>query len=121
MLLSPTEAAAIEACVARVEARTGVPLVHVVMILGVAAASALLAVFVPGFARLFLRPVRRHLEVRHYARSLFLTRELFKTRERNGVLLLISRFERQVEILPDTGLHDRVSEGDWRTVIARMT
>ncbi len=168
MLLSPSEAAAIEACVARVEARTGVPvvaavidkadtyielpwkafalgasvaalavvageglrpdwltahvaLVHVVMILGVAAASALLAVFVPSFARLFLRPARGHLEVRHYARSLFLTRELFETRERNGILLLISRFERQVDILPDTGLHDRVSEGDWRAVIVRMT
>ena len=96
-------------------------LIHATTILGAAAASALLAVFVPPFARLFLRPTRRDLEVRQHAQSLFLTRELFKTRGRTGVLILVSVFERRVEILPDTGLHTRVSEADWGSVIARMT
>ena len=32
----------------------------------------------------------------------------------------MSRFERKVEILPDVGLHDRVSEADWGEVMARM-
>jgi putative membrane protein len=95
--------------------------VHATTILATAAASALLAVFVPPFARLFLRASRRDLEVRQYAQSLFLTRELFKTRGRTGVLILVSLFERQVEILPDTGLHARLSEADWASVIARMT
>jgi putative membrane protein len=94
---------------------------HTTTILGTAAASALLAVFVPPFARLFLRATRRDIEVRQYAQSLFLTRELFKTRGRTGVLILVSLFERQVEILPDTGLHARVSEEDWASAIARMT
>jgi putative membrane protein len=96
-------------------------LLHVVAILGVAVACALLAVFVPAFGRLFLRATRRDIEVRHYAQSLFLTRELFRTRQRTGVLVLISLFERRIEILPDTGLHDRVSEADWRGVVSRMT
>jgi putative membrane protein len=96
-------------------------LLHAVTILGAAAASALLAVFVPAFGRLFLRATRRELEVRHHAQSLFLTRELFRTRQRTGVLVLVSLFERRIEILPDTGLHDRVSEADWRAVIAPMT
>jgi len=96
-------------------------LIQVTMILGAAAASALLTIFVPPFARLFLRATRRDLEVRQHAQSLFLTRELFKTRGRTGVLILVSLFERRVEILPDTGLHARVSEADWDSVIARMT
>ena len=96
-------------------------LIHATTILGVAAASALLAVFVPPFARLFLRPTRRDLEVRQHAQSLFLTRELFKTRGRTGVLILVSLFERRVEILPDIGLHARISEAEWKAVIARMT
>ncbi len=96
-------------------------LIHATTILGAAAASALLAVFVPPFARLFLRATRRDLEVRQHAQSLFLTRELFKTRGRTGVLILVSLFERRVEILPDTGLHARVSEANWESVIARMT
>ncbi len=96
-------------------------LIHATTILGAAAASALLAVFVPPFARLFLRATRRDLEVRQHAQALFLTRELFKTRGRTGVLILVSLFERRVEILPDTGLHARVSKEDWGSVIARMT
>jgi putative membrane protein len=52
---------------------------------------------------------------------LFLRHELFKTRERNGVLILVSCFERRVEILADTGLHRCVAEREWRPIIARMT
>ena len=89
-------------------------------ILGVAVACALAAVFVHPFARLFLGRHRRDLEVRQHAQSLFLTRELFATGSRTGVLILVSVFERRIEILPDTGLHARVGEADWRTVVERM-
>ena len=94
---------------------------HVVTILGIGATSALLAVFVPPYARLFLTRLRRDTEVRHYAESMFLRRELFDTRGRNGILLLVCMFERKVEIRADTGLHGRVGEPQWRSVIARMT
>jgi putative membrane protein len=96
-------------------------LVHAVVMLGVGGASALFAVFVPAFGRLFLRATRSELEVRQYAESLFLRRGLFGTAERTGVLVLVSLFERRVEILPDTGLHGPASEADWGTVVARMT
>src|SRR5512140_2577098 len=48
------------------------------VILGAGAACALLGVFVPPFARLFLRAARGHAEVRQYAQALFLARELFR-------------------------------------------
>lgn len=95
-------------------------LLQTVAVLAVGAAAALLVVFVPAFARLFLRPPRRDLEVRRYAETLFLHRELFATRDRNGVLLLVSLFERKVEILPDRGLAGRISPADWQHVVARM-
>jgi putative membrane protein len=98
-----------------------VALVDTVTILGTGAASALLAVFVPAYGRFFLRSTRRDAEVRRYAEALFLRHELFKTRERNGILILVSCFERKVEILADVGLHRRVSDAEWRPVIARMT
>jgi putative membrane protein len=168
MILTPAEANAIEARVAKVEARTGAQVVaavvgksntypqlpwkafalgaavagfgvvladwlrpdwtigyaallHAVAILGAGATFALLVVFVPAFARLFLRPPRRDLEVRRHAESLFLKRELFGTRERNGVLLLVSLFERRVEIVQDVGFRGRVSAAEWHQAIARMT
>jgi len=78
-------------------------LVAAVTILGVGAVCALAAVFIPAFARLFLRAPRCEVEVREHARSLFLERELFRTRERTGILILVSLFERRIELLPDTG------------------
>jgi putative membrane protein len=98
-----------------------VALMHVLTILGVGGVSALLAIYVPVYARLFLTNLRRDSEVRHYAQSMFLRRELFNTRDRNGILVLVCLFEHKVEILSDTGLHGRVGEPQWRSVIARMT
>ena len=96
-------------------------LIFAVAILGAGAVSALLAVAAPAYARLFLRATRRDLEVRHYAQAFFLRRELFATRGRNGILLLVALFERKVEILPDVGLHARFDRTDGRTVIDAMT
>jgi len=92
-----------------------------VTILGAGGASALLAAFLPAYARLFLRSTRRDAEVRRWAEALFLRHELFGTKRRNGILILVSCFERKVEILADTGLQLIVSEAEWRAVVARMT
>ena len=35
--------------------------------------------------------------------------------------MLVSLFERKVEILPDVGLHERVDAAEWRAVIDAMT
>ncbi len=100
---------------------TSALLLQIAAVLIAGAAAALLAVFVPPFARLFSRPPRREFEVRRYAQTVFLEKELFATRERNGVLLLVSLFEHQVEILPDRGFAPRVGAADWRRVVEKMT
>ncbi len=96
-------------------------LLAVVVTLAAGAAFALLCVGVPGFARFFLDMHRAETEVRQYAQSLFLSREVFATRGRTGILLLVSLFERQVVILPDSGLDKRLSPEAQRTVVGRMT
>ena len=93
----------------------------VVGILAVGAINALLCVFVPGFARIFLDRERAEMETRQYAESLFLTRELFATKKRTGILVLIGLFERQVVLLPDTGLSDHMDQKRLEGIIARMT
>jgi putative membrane protein len=96
------------------------PLLPALVILGAGAVCALLAIFVAPFARLFLRETHRHAAVKVYAEALFLRHELFATRDRMAVLLLVSHFERRVEILADTGLRGRVGEADWQRVIETM-
>lgn len=95
-------------------------LVAVGVTLAAGAALALLTVFVPGFARLFLSAHRAELEVRQYAESLFLAREIFATGGRTGILLLVSLFERQVILLPDKGLNDILLRNAMDDVITPM-
>jgi putative membrane protein len=83
--------------------------------------SALLSLYMPKFARLFLAAHRAEAEVRQYAESLFLSHELFSTRRRTGILLLVSLFERQVILLPDKGLSKRLSQKAMQKIITQMT
>jgi len=96
-------------------------LLAVVSTLATGAACALLCVALPRFARLFLDAHRAEVEVRQHAQSLFLSREVFATRGRTGVLLLVSMFERQVVLLPDTGLDKRLGRKAMHDIVARMT
>jgi putative membrane protein len=75
----------------------------------------------PWFARIFLNAHRSEMEVRQYAESLFLSRQLFATNKRSGILLLVSLFERQVIILPDTGISTLLSREVMQDIISLMT
>ncbi|OGA39653.1 MAG: hypothetical protein A3G24_09465 [Betaproteobacteria bacterium RIFCSPLOWO2_12_FULL_62_13] len=93
----------------------------VVVILGAGAALGLLATFAPPFARLFLDRSRAETEVRQYALAMFLERGVFETRDRIGVLLLVSLFERRIVILPDSGIRRHVSNAQIQAIVAQMT
>jgi len=82
---------------------------------------ALLTVLIPGFAKQFLPAIRAEVEVKQYAQSLFLSRELFATSKRTGILVLISLFERKVVILPDKGLIDQLPTDTMHSMIGVMT
>ena len=93
----------------------------VAIILATGTILVFLTIIFQGFARLFLSDSRRETEVMQYAESLFLSRELFATEDRRGILLLISQFERKVVILPDKGVRDRLSIEVMNNIISKMT
>jgi putative membrane protein len=84
------------------------------------AAPALLAIFAPWFARLFLGRLRAQGELRLYAQSVYLERGVHATRDRVGVLILLSRFEREAVILADAGIRRHVSEAQLAAIAAQM-
>jgi len=94
---------------------------HATAVLGAGALCTLLAMFLPAIGRLLLHRRRTEVEVRQYAESLFLRRALFATRARTGLLVLVSLFERRIEIIADTGFDGRVTSAEWQQVVARMT
>jgi uncharacterized membrane protein len=94
---------------------------NVLPIIGAGAVSAALGAAVPAYARLFVNRFRADSEVRQHAQAMFLTRQLFRTRGRNGVLLLAGLFEHKVEVLADIGFDGRIVEREWHSVVEAMT
>ena len=45
---------------------------------------------------------------------------MFATRERTGVLILLSELEHRVVILGDSGVHARMPAGAWQAHVARI-
>ncbi len=95
-------------------------ILSVALILGTGAVFSLISIFIPRIARLLISGDRKENETFQYAESLFLNRELFATEGRRGVLLLISLFEKQVIILADTGVRNRLNNERIKAIIAGM-
>jgi putative membrane protein len=93
---------------------------NMAFLLGAGAAAAAPTMFWPGYARLFLDRIRAEGEVAQYAKDLFLERELFATKDRNSLLVLISFFEHQVMILSDVGLRGSLGPDTLDKAIAQM-
>jgi len=99
----------------------GIILISFVTTLASGLLLVLLTMLLPGFARLFLMKGRAECEVRQYAESLFLSKEMFLTRERKGILVLVSIFEQKVVLLVDVGIRPLLAAPVMKEIIARMT
>jgi putative membrane protein len=95
-------------------------LISVATILSTGMLFVFLSITFPSFARLFLARHRKETEARQYAESLFLERELFSTKDRSGILMLISKFEKKVVLLADKGVRDRLTTEIMSTIISGM-
>ena len=54
------------------------------------------------------------------AESAFLEEEVFRTRERTGILILLGLWEHRAVILADEGIHRSVPEGEWQALVDRL-
>jgi len=78
---------------------------------------AVLLVFVPGLhLRLIPAPVK-HARASRLAKAQFYQQGVQVTRHHSGVLFFVSLAERYVEIVADKGIHERLGEARWKTII----
>ena len=82
---------------------------------------ALATIWITPFARLFIPAERREVEVRQYAQALFLENELYRTRRRDGILLLVGMLEHQVIVLADRGVAGKLAPDALNRVVAAVT
>ncbi len=77
-----------------------------------------LARFSPVFRRIIIARSAMDTAVHDRAIKAFVDHEVFATKERTGIVLLVSLFENRVEVLGDTGINSKVSSEDWSEVIS---
>jgi len=98
-----------------------VALSHVLPVLAAGLLAAVLVAWVPPLAHLLLGRARAARETRRFAQSLFVERDLGRTKARTAVLLLVARFERRVELIADHGHDGGIGAGEWRSVVEAAT
>lgn len=91
------------------------------MILFVPAGGALgwaLSLRLPALRRWLIGPERLARMAQRRAREAFLEKEVFRTRERIGILLFVSVFEQQVVVLGDSGINAKLKPADWKGIVS---
>jgi putative membrane protein len=96
------------------------PLWPAVAPLAGAAAAWLLASAVPAIERELAGLETMRERVRQRAARAFVAEEVFATRQRTGVLIFLSLFERRVEILCDDGIRALVAPPAWSEISSRL-
>jgi putative membrane protein len=84
------------------------------------AAGALAVLAFPPLKRLFVHPAALQQRVDERAAMAFLSEEVFKTRERTGILIFLSLFERRVRVMGDSGINAKVKQEEWDGVVRIM-
>ena len=75
-----------------------------------------------------IRPIRLALagkaliDRRVAARALeaFVEQEVFDTRDRTGILIFLSLYERRVQVIGDSGINEQVPDGFWTDVVGLL-
>jgi len=73
-------------------------------------------------------PVRRFLagednlieQVHKRAMMAFVEEEVFNTRDRTGILIFVSLFERRIEVIGDAGINQRVKSEEWVDIVLHI-
>lgn len=74
----------------------------------------------PALKHKLIHPDELTAEVKEKALVSFLEQGLHETRDRTGILILISLFEHRVQILADSGINEKVPENTWDEIVATI-
>jgi len=72
------------------------------------------------FIRPFLAANKIDEEVHQRALQAFFAHNLHATRERTGILIMVSLLEHRVEILADSGINAKISADGWQKIVTDM-
>lgn len=77
----------------------------------------IVAQFVPTVGRFLAGKTMLHHRVAQRAAGVFLEEEVFRTRERTGILVFVSLFEHEVVVIGDSGINAKVRQEEWDDIV----
>jgi putative membrane protein len=77
----------------------------------------LLTAYVPTVKRWVAGAEVLDLRTRQRAEIAFLEQEVFRTRDRTGILIFLSLFEHRVVVLSDSGINQKAVPGQWDGIV----
>ena len=80
----------------------------------------LAAALLPPLRRILVAESERDQAVHRRAAEAFIEHEVFATRDRTGILIFLSLFERRVVVLADSGINSRVPQHEWAGIVASV-
>ncbi|RPH37202.1 hypothetical protein EHM92_03310 [bacterium] len=75
---------------------------------------------IPPLKRWFAGNLLMERRVAQRAAEAFVSEEVFKTRERTGIMIFLSILEHKVLVLGDSGINAKVKSEEWDDVVKRI-
>lgn len=88
----------------------------VILILGAQAVGMAAVYFAPMLRRFFAGQRLLDLRVTQRAAEAFVAEEIFRTKDRTGILIFLSLLERKVIVWGDAGINAKVEQSEWDDV-----
>lgn len=76
---------------------------------------------IPPCKRFFAGRALMERRTAQRAAEAFVSEEIFKTRDRTGILIFISVFERNVLVIGDSGISAKVGKEEWQGIVGHIT
>jgi len=88
--------------------------------IGAGGLGTVLVAMIPALKRFFAGQDLIDHRVALRAADAFIAEEVFKTRDRTGILIFLSLEEHKVLVVGDRGINDKVERSEWEDVVARI-
>ncbi len=96
-------------------------LITIILTILAAGSLGLLSVhLIHGLKRFFAGKDLIMRRVSQRAAQAFISEEVFKTRDRTGILIFLSLLERRVLVVGDSGINARVQQAEWQNIVDRI-
>ena len=96
--------------------------VHWIYMIQLLVFAGIVALLLPGDWRMAFVPASvKRMHAHRRAMEQFIAQDIYTTKGRTGILIFVSLAERYAEIIADTGIHAKVTEGTWQEIVDQLT